>query len=139
VTDDAVATGIARRAEVAMPPVKEVLLVALGGSLGAVARFLSVSAVSRVYPSFPAGTLLVNVLGCFLMGVLAGLTEDRAWRALLGVGVLGGFTTFSAFGGDTFALAQGGATRLAGLNLFGNVGLGLLAVWAGRALVSGAS
>jgi CrcB protein len=117
-----------------MPPVREILLVALGGSIGAVSRFVAVSALGKAWPGFPYGTLFVNVLGCFIFGLLAAWTDDRAWRALLGVGVLGGFTTFSAFGGDTLALAQGGAPALAGLNVLGNVGLGLAAVWAGRAL-----
>src|SRR5690242_5220972 len=102
-----------------MPPFREILLVALGGSVGSVTRFLSVTAMTRQFPDFPAGTLLVNVGGCFLMGLLAGLTQDRTWRALFGVGVLGGFTTFSAFGGDTFALAQG-SVRLAVLNVLAN-------------------
>jgi CrcB protein len=51
--------------------------------------------------------------------------------------VLGGFTTFSAFGGDTLALAQGGSMKLAAVNVVANVGLGLVAVWAGRAMVAG--
>lgn len=120
-----------------LPPLREVLLVALGGALGSTARFLSATAMTRLYPAFPFGTLLVNVLGCFLMGMLAGWTSDRTLRAALGVGMLGGFTTFSAFGGDTLALAQGGSLRLAAINVIANVGLGLLAVWAGRAVVGG--
>lgn len=119
-----------------MPPLQEVLLVALGGGLGSVVRFLGSAAMTRLFPGFPLGTLLVNVLGCFLMGVLAGLTSDRTIRAALGVGLLGGFTTFSAFGGDTLALAQGGSMKMAALNVMANVGLGLVAVWGGRALVS---
>ncbi|MDP2311766.1 MAG: fluoride efflux transporter CrcB [Pseudomonadota bacterium] len=120
-----------------MPPLREVLLVALGGGVGSVLRFVAASAMTRLYPGFPAGTLLVNVVGCFCMGMLAGWTSDRSLRAALGVGLLGGFTTFSAFGGDTLALAQGGALKLAALNVLANVGLGLLAVWAGRAIVVG--
>jgi CrcB protein len=116
------------------PPFRDALLVALGGSIGSVGRYFAVSAFSRYAPGFPFGTLAVNVVGCFLMGVLGGWTEDRALRAALGVGVLGGFTTFSAFGGDTLALAQS-SFRLAALNVAANVGLGLAAVWAGRSLV----
>lgn len=108
---------------------------ALGGGLGSVLRFLSASAMTRLYPNFPAGTLLVNVVGCFCMGMLAGWTQDRSLRAALGAGLLGGFTTFSAFGGDTLALAQGGSLKLAAMNVIANVALGLFAVWAGRALV----
>jgi CrcB protein len=118
------------------PTLREALLVALGGALGSSARYLTVSWLMRLYPGFPAGTLLVNVLGCFLFGVLAGWTEDRALRAALGTGVLGGFTTFSAFGGDTVALMQSGSPRLALMNVGLNLLLGLAAVWAGRALAT---
>ncbi len=121
------------------PHFRDALLVALGGSIGSVGRYFAVSALSRYAPGFPFGTLAVNVVGCFLMGVLGGWTEDRALCGalgvgVLGVGVLGGFTTFSAFGGDTLALAQS-SFRLAALNVAANVGLGLAAVWAGRSLV----
>jgi CrcB protein len=116
------------------PPFRDALLVALGGSIGSVGRYFAVSAFTCYAPGFPLGTLAVNVVGCFLMGVLGGWTEDRSLRAALGVGVLGGFTTFSAFGGDTLALAQS-SFRLAALNVAANVGLGLAAVWAGRSLV----
>jgi len=119
------------------PTLREVLFVACGGALGSVSRFLVASAMTRWVPTFPLGTLLVNVVGCFLMGMLAGWTSDRTLRAALGVGVLGGFTTFSALGGDTLALAQGGSMKLAAVNVVANVGLGLVAVWAGRAMVVG--
>jgi CrcB protein len=70
------------------PTLREALIVACGGALGSVARFVVGSAMTRWYPSFPLGTLLVNVIGCFLMGMLAGWTSDRTLRAALGVVVM---------------------------------------------------
>ena len=116
------------------------LAVAAGGALGSVMRYMVAVALGHWLGfGFPWGTLAVNVAGSFAMGLLVELGA-LVWqpapelRALLVVGVLGGFTTFSAFGGDTLALAQGGAWRLVALNVAANVGLGLAAVWAGRAV-----
>ena len=82
------------------------LLVFLGGGTGAVVRYGVGKAVSGA-----TGTLLVNVIGCFLMGLLAGWLVGRShgegWRLLLGVGLLGGFTTFSAFALDFAGLWRG--------------------------------
>lgn len=97
------------------------LLVALGGALGSWLRF----AVGRLLPTgvsaFPWATLTVNVAGSFAMGLLAGwLARDasgdgESWRLLLGVGLLGGFTTFSAFSLEVVSLAQRGTFAVAGL------------------------
>jgi CrcB protein len=86
------------------------LLVAAGGAIGCVLRFWSVQLVIRLHPApFPLGTLLVNVLGSFLIGVvLARLGAEHSMRAFIVSGVLGGFTTFSAFSWDTFQLLQRG-------------------------------
>ena len=87
-----------------------VLLIALGGALGSVARFLMTTAFVRASgATFPYGTLAVNVLGSFLIGVLYVLLVENAglkaeWRAFLMVGVLGGFTTFSSFSLESVAL-----------------------------------
>ena len=82
----------------------KLIFVALGGAAGAVARYLvGVQALRSFGPHWPWGTFAVNVVGGFLMGALAGWLAHRGgadqerWRLLLGVGVLGGFTTFSAF------------------------------------------
>lgn len=88
---------------------------------------------------FPSGTLAVNLIGCLAIGLLAYLIDSRgaagpATRAFLLVGVLGGFTTFSAFGNETLNLIRDGETALAGANILANVVLGLGAVWAGRFL-----
>ena len=116
-------------------------MVALGGALGAVARYMLAGAVMRVTSSsFPAGTLVVNILGCLLVGLTAGLAADRAGligpslRLFLVIGVCGGFTTFSAFGYETFELLRTDQFWRAGLNVGGHLVAGLAAVWAGLAL-----
>lgn len=95
--------------------VESVLWVALGGAAGSVLRFLLVSLVAaRTTTSFPWGTLGVNVLGCLAMGFVlhagarTGVLGETA-RIALTAGLLGGFTTFSAFGGETWILARDGA------------------------------
>jgi CrcB protein len=111
------------------------LLVALGGALGATARYGVAWLVPRASSSaFPWATLLVNVIGCAVAGALGAVLMARAptdttnLRAFLGVGVLGGFTTFSAFGIDTFTLARDGSPGLALINVAANLTLSLAAV-----------
>ena len=119
-----------------------ILLIGLGGGVGAILRYgLATAVQSAAGGAFPLGTLLVNVLGCFGIGVLEGLAEARAFgspeaRALLVVGLLGGFTTFSAFANETVSAAQGGAPWVAGANVVLSVVLCLAAVWLGRSLVA---
>ena len=87
-----------------------VLLVAIGGAVGSIARYLLSSFVHRVVtPLFPFGTFAVNVLGCAVFGAIAGLAHERfllrpETRAFLLIGVLGGFTTFSTFAFESFEL-----------------------------------
>jgi CrcB protein len=101
--------------------------VALGGALGALARYWLVGTVGRLVPGlFPWGVLVTNVLGCFIAGVVFVVTSGRpgldpAVRLLLAVGFLGAFTTFSAFSVDTLALLQAGALPAAVLNVVGNL------------------
>ncbi len=116
-----------------------VFLVGVGGAAGAIARYLLSGVVQeRAGGLFPWGTLTVNVLGCLVMGLLAGLADARGFmtpgtRALLVVGVLGGFTTFSAFGNETMNLLLDRDLTRAVANVGLNVVLGVAAVWAGRA------
>lgn len=112
----------------ASPSPQHLALVALGGALGAMARFSLGFCLLR-----PWATLSVNVLGCLAIGVLAALRLSEAWLAFAAVGVLGGFTTFSTFGLDVVALAQEGRGLVAGLYALGSVAAGILAVLAGRA------
>jgi CrcB protein len=120
------------------------LLIGIGGALGAMARHgVSVASHARYGADpFPVSVLFVNVLGCLLAGVLAGLLASTRVhlpteaRTFLMVGLLGGFTTFSAFGVDTFTLLHSGHYGTAALNVVAQVGLTLVAVWAGFALAS---
>lgn len=119
------------------------LLVGTGGFLGSVLRYWLSGLVQNAVPgsSFPLGTLFVNVSGCLLIGVLTELAESRGFlnpdtRALLFVGVLGGFTTFSAFANETVGALRDGAHGPAALNVLLTVAACLAAVWAGRALAT---
>jgi CrcB protein len=112
------------------------LAIAAGGALGSVARHGINVLIHGRWPMmrFPLATLIVNVLGCLLIGILAGFVMSERivlrfyWREFLFVGILGGFTTFSTFGLDTITLVRGQSTNAALLNVAGQVLLGLLAV-----------
>jgi CrcB protein len=100
-----------------------ILLVALGGAVGSVARYLMASSIQTATGwDFPLGTVLVNILGCFLIGILYVLLVARPdprhdLRALLMVGVMGGFTTFSSFSLETVTMAMNGNYTGATLNV----------------------
>jgi len=117
------------------------LAIAVGGGIGALLRHAANQAVqARFGAAFPLGIFLVNVAGCLAIGIFAGLIAttrfqvSEAGRAFIVVGVLGGFTTFSSFGLDTFTLARGGQLGAAAFNAFGQLFIGLAAVWAGYAM-----
>ena len=115
----------------------DTLLVAAGGALGSVARFLVTRALAGASLDFPVGTLAINAAGSFLLGVVLAAAPERpdgAVRLLVGVGVCGGFTTFSAFSAEVVALAGRGAVGRAGAYAAASVGAGLVAVVAGLAL-----
>lgn len=123
-----------------MPSLSSVIYVALGGALGSVSRYLLGAWAQTASKSidFPYGTLTVNLIGCFVIGFLSHLAETRGaftpeTRALVFIGVLGGFTTFSSFGNDTFNLLHEGERVNALANVGANVILGLFLVWLGRA------
>jgi CrcB protein len=113
------------------------LAVGAGGFLGASLRYLVGVFVSGKLPTlFPLATFLINVSGCFGIGFLAVLAEERLAlgpeaRLFWTAGVLGGYTTFSTFGYETLTLARDGSYALAAINVLGQVALGLFAVWAG--------
>ena len=116
------------------------LLVGMGGFIGAASRYGVILGVSRLLgqPSFPWGVLAVNVLGSLLIGALAGLAETRQFfgpgaRLFLFMGVLGGFTTFSAITNDTLTLLRSAAYLSAAANVLLSVALGLAAVAVGYA------
>lgn len=119
-----------------------VLLVALGGGVGAALRFLVATLITRLYGGlFPLGTFLINITGSFAIGILMTLFMDRPplspqWRLLLVTGLLGGYTTFSSFEWETFAGWKGGSPPVALWNVIGSVGLGYLGVWLGYLLTT---
>ena len=118
--------------------------IAVGGALGSMARHGVNVLVHDRWPvmRFPLATMVVNVAGCLIIGLLAGLimsgriTPRLYWREFLFVGILGGFTTFSTFGLDTITLARAHSMTPAIWNVIGQVVLGLLAVQAGMFLTS---
>ena len=119
------------------------LAIALGGAFGAVFRALMINGVTRALPAqgliFPWGTLLVNVLGSTLMGVVFVLVVERGaltetQRAFVMVGLLGAFTTFSTFSMDAISLIQQNALWQAGSYLLASVLICLLGTWLGMAL-----
>lgn len=117
------------------------LQIAFGGALGASARYLLAAAVTRLFgPGFPWGTFLVNLLGCFGIGLAAafllgaGDPGPRRFAPFVVPGLLGGFTTFSAFTLETFQLMERGSFGAALAYVGGSVGLGLAALVAGLGL-----
>lgn len=117
------------------------ILVGLGGMIGTLARYATGGLVARMRAgaTFPVETLVINVAGCLAIGFLAGLSEARGvftptTRAFLFVGLLGGFTTFSTFGYETFQLLRDGQIGAGLVSVALQVTLGLGAVWAGDML-----
>jgi CrcB protein len=133
--------------------VREIVFVALGGSLGAVARYgVGLAASHWLGKNFPWGTLTVNVAGCFVMGIVMELLLDleshtaeaitpalrlqtSLWRHGVAIGFLGGLTTFSTFGADTLRELQSGRPLTALTNVAASVLLSLAAVWCGIAVM----
>lgn len=120
---------------------RNTFLVGAGGFIGSVLRYLISGYVQQFTPSaaFPYGTLVVNLTGCLIIGFLSQLAEARSvfaaeTRVFIFIGVLGGFTTFSAFGNETMNLFREGENLPAFFNLGVHLVLGLGAVWLGRTL-----
>ncbi len=118
-------------------------MVGSGGFIGALARYGLSGLVHRQVPfaTFPYGTMAVNLMGCCAIGVIAGLAESRQlfgpeFRTFALIGVLGGFTTFSTFGYETFAMLRDAEYLRVAANVGIHVVLGLALVWLGYALTT---
>ena len=114
--------------------------IALFGAIGTLARYgLSQGSAWLIGPGYPWGTFAVNLLGCFLFGVLVGLFKSGVlppfWETMLLTGLLGGFTTFSAFAHENIVLLQEGRWAAFGLHFIGQTVLGLVAILLGLAIV----
>jgi CrcB protein len=121
---------------------KAVCAVAIGAALGGVARYVVGQVFAQRFgPGFPYGTLFINVTGSFLIGIVAELSTSRAFgmtpliRVFAATGILGGYTTFSAFSLEALVLVSDGAALLAALYAAGSVALGVVAAYAGLILV----
>ncbi len=116
------------------------LLIGLAGLLGTLARYALSGIIARRFgETFPTGTLVVNIVGCFLAGFLFYLMQERFLvndivRTAIMIGFLGGFTTFSSFGLQTFTLLRDGEMGMATMNVLVSNVAGLLTVWAGYSL-----
>ena len=114
--------------------IRNILLVAPGGSVGSVLRYL----LSNINASFPWGTFAVNILGSLLIGLLVGLVSKGVlspeMKLLLVTGFCGGFTTFSTFANESFCMVKAGDVLLTALYVGASVIIGVLAVWCGMML-----
>jgi fluoride exporter len=119
----------------------KILLIGMGGFTGSICRHLTTEFSNKFFnePFFPYGTIIVNIAGCLIIGFLGGLSEARQvftseLRALILIGFLGGFTTFSTFGYEIFTIAKDGQLTAALANLVLHIVLGFGAVWFGFSL-----
>ena len=118
----------------------KLFLIGVAGFIGTIGRYWLADVIAKRYgETFPFGTLVVNLTGCFLAGLLFYLLQERfvaspTARTVVFVGFLGGFTTFSSFGLQTFTLLQNGEFGLATFYLTASNFVGLLLVWAGYTL-----
>jgi CrcB protein len=119
----------------------KLLFIGFGGFLGAVARYGLSGLTHRWYQgSFPLGTLFVNLIGCFLIGLIMALVRDQGMfspvvRSALTIGLLGAFTTYSSFAYETLALLSDQQYGLAIFNTLAQLVLGLAAVWMGMMVI----
>lgn len=116
------------------------LIIGLGSFIGGISRYLLGYAIqNKAVSTFPYGTLTVNIIGCFLIGVIFGISErsgmSNEWRLFLTTGIVGGFTTFSAFSYESISLMRDGQPGSAFIYIACSVIIGLLATFTGLSLV----
>ncbi|MBK7035933.1 MAG: fluoride efflux transporter CrcB [Chitinophagales bacterium] len=118
-----------------------VLLIGFAGFLGTIARYLSGQLIYKFLPiAFPFGTLIVNILGCFIIGIVYGWFEkeniySNEWKLIFATGFCGGFTTFSAFSIENIQLLREGQFGIALLYIFVSVVIGISATFGGVSLM----
>lgn len=117
------------------------LIAGVGGFFGTIGRYLTGLAAKRLFgDGFPMGTFSANIIGCFIIGLLFGFWDAHEMstyiKALLISGFCGGYTTFSSFSHDSYALIKSGQYGKFALYLIGSVSVGLLMVWFGMSCVS---
>ena len=120
--------------------IKLIFLIGTGSFIGGVFRYLlSLLIQTKTTTNFPLGTLIVNITGCFFIGIVLGIFDkgqiSSEWKMFLATGILGGFTTFSAFSTETVALFREGHVSYALIYIFSSVLLGLLATYVAYLLV----
>ena len=119
---------------------KLILAIGTGSFIGGIFRYLlSLLIQTKTTTNFPLGTLIVNIIGCFFIGIVFGIFDkgqlSYEWKLFLATGVIGGFTTFSAFSVETFALFREGYAGYAALYILASVFVGLLATYTAYSLV----
>jgi CrcB protein len=119
---------------------KIIFIIGIGSFLGGIFRYLlSLLIQTKTTTNFPFGTLAVNIIGCFFIGIVIGIFErgqiSHEWKFFLATGLLGGFTTFSAFSIETFMLFREGSVGYALCYIFASVLLGLLATYTAYLLI----
>lgn len=121
------------------------IYIALGGALGAISRYITIYAAERFLgQQFPYGTLIVNVLGSIIMGIVIEYlyrnhNHSNELRSFLVIGLLGGYTTFSSFSLDSLKMWQDGNITTAFIYIGFSVGLSLFGIWAGSQIIRGIS
>ncbi len=119
---------------------KVIIVVGIGSFIGGILRYLLSQLIQTKFLSiFPFGTFTVNIIGCFLIGLVFGLSErsyiSLEWRLFFATGLLGGFTTFSSFSNETVTLIHDGQSWLALLYVASSVLIGLIATFAGISII----
>ena len=121
----------------------KILIIGMGGFLGAVSRHFVSGLAQKISnnPFFPYGTITVNIIGCFFIGLIAALVQNKGYfgpnaRLFIMVGVIGGFTTFSTFSNETFSLMSDGQFLSAAANVIASIVLGLFGVWLGYTIAN---
>lgn len=119
---------------------KVILAIGIGSFIGGISRYLLSQLVqSKFLSTFPFGTLGVNIIGCFLIGLVFGLADrgnlTQEWRLFLATGIMGGFTTFSAFSNETVSMLRDGQLWYAAAYVISSVLLGLIATFIGISII----